>query len=106
MLGKIEGACKERVFFTTETGMMGLGPLDIEGGDLVCIFPGYYMPLILRRASIDLQGNTIQLIQLEAGKEHFGCIYFGAAFVQGIMYGEALGLCEERGIRDQYFTIY
>jgi hypothetical protein len=106
MLGKIDGACKERSFFTTETGMMGLGPLDIEGGDLVCIFPEITMPVILRRANIDLQDNTIQLIQVEAGKEHIGCTFLGGAFVQGIMYGEAFELREERGFQDQYFTVY
>jgi hypothetical protein len=104
--GRIDYIYKERSFFTTETGMTGTGPPNIEAGDLVCIFPGVPMPVILRRANKDLQDNTIQLIQLEAGKEHIGCTFFGAAFVQGIMYGEALGLREERGFQDQFFTIY
>ncbi|KAK5241866.1 hypothetical protein LTR20_010401 [Exophiala xenobiotica] len=102
----IEFECKGRAFFTTETGMMGLGPLDIKAGDLVCIFPGVRMPLILRHASVDVQGNTIQLIQLETGMEHIGCTFLGAAFVRGIMYGEVFELREERGFQDQYFTIY
>jgi hypothetical protein len=106
ILPRTRAVCEERSFFTTETGMIGLGPLDIEGGDLVCIFPGFNMPVILRRASIDLQGNTIQLIQLEAGMDHIGCTFLGAAFVQGIMWGEVFKLRKERGIRDQYFTIY
>ncbi|KAK5265195.1 hypothetical protein LTR96_009563 [Exophiala xenobiotica] len=86
----IEVECKGRAFFTTETGMMGLGPLDIKAGDLVCIFPGVPTPVILRRASVDLQGNTIQLIQLEAGKEHIGCTFLGGAFVQGIIIRRAV----------------
>ncbi|KAJ9500818.1 hypothetical protein H2202_003376 [Exophiala xenobiotica] len=104
--GIINYVCARKSFFTTETGMMGLGPLDIEAGDLVCIFPGVGMPLILRRASEDLLGNTIQLIQLEAGKEHIGCIFLGGAFVQGIMWGEIFEPREERGIQAQIFTIY
>ncbi len=105
IIGQIELSCRGKSFLTTEDGMMGIGPLDIEAGDLVCIFPKVKVPLIVRRANKDVQGKSIQPIQLEAGKEHIGCMFLGPAFVQGIMYGEAFELCEERGVQDQFFTI-
>ena len=56
--------------FISERGELGLGPSNIQRGDLICIMLGIKVPLIIRR----LQAGTHMLI--------------GDAYVYGIMHGE------------------
>jgi hypothetical protein len=67
----------EQRYFRTEDGRVGVGPMDVQVGDDICIFDGAAIPHILR--SRGTQG-TFTLV--------------GEAYVHGIMYGEAdpLGL--------------
>ncbi|KAK4494457.1 hypothetical protein PRZ48_014755 [Zasmidium cellare] len=72
---------KRRLFLLAQ-GQFGIGHQDIEVGDRICIVPdGLRMSVILR----------------EAEGRHGDCQLIGEAFVDGIMYGEALGLMGERG---------
>ncbi|KAF5697604.1 heterokaryon incompatibility protein [Fusarium mundagurra] len=64
----IKGTC----LFQTTTGYFGLGPLMIESSDLICVFPGVRLPMILRP-----KGNCFQLV--------------GTCYVYGLMDGEAVG---------------
>jgi hypothetical protein len=61
-----------RVFFTTAEGYIGLGSADIQAGDIVCVFLGLDMPIVLRAA----------------GNDFFKVI--GCCYVHGIIDGEAL----------------
>jgi hypothetical protein len=69
----LEAAISNRRFFRTDYGFVGIGPDNIENGDLVSIVFGADMPLILRPF-----GTFHELV--------------GAAYVHGIMHGEAVAL--------------
>lgn len=64
--------CHSRQFLITEQGSLGLGPMTVEVGDLVCILLGSNLPFILRK-----QGN---------GEYHL----VGESYARGLMDGEAM----------------
>ena len=72
-LDAIEEACRRREFFSTHGGKIGIGLLFMQPRDNVCVFRMAEKPLILRK---DLAQEFYKLR--------------GAAYVPGIMYGEAL----------------
>ncbi|ORY14865.1 hypothetical protein BCR34DRAFT_644590 [Clohesyomyces aquaticus] len=61
-----------RVLFTTEGGLLGLGPKGMLAGDRISLIFGARVPFVLRKA--------------EAG----GWSLVGECYVRGIMHGEAL----------------
>jgi hypothetical protein len=65
-------AAIKRAFFVTEKGYIGLGPSNMEEGDLVYVLSGGQVPFILRPTT------------LEGG---FSLV--GETYVHGIMDGEA-----------------
>lgn len=67
-------ACRNRRFFTTDTGRIGLGPQTMKCGDQATVLYGSNIPYILR---------------CEAAR----CAMIGECYVNGFMYGEAV---EER----------
>jgi hypothetical protein len=40
-----------QAFFTSQGGRIGLGPLAVQTGDLVCVLKGGDVPFVLRRVS-------------------------------------------------------
>jgi hypothetical protein len=64
------GRLKDRRPFISARGFIGLGPMELQAGDIVVIFMGAKLPYILRR----YESSRYRLI--------------GEAYVQGIMYGE------------------
>ncbi|KAK5651493.1 hypothetical protein OQA88_11947 [Cercophora sp. LCS_1] len=60
-------------FFLTESGLIGLGPVDTRVGDTIHVLLGGKFPFLLRKVA---ETGTFNLV--------------GASFVQGIMYGEAV----------------
>ena len=64
-------ATTNRRFFVTREGHMGLGPRDMEPGDVVCILLGAQVPFVLR-----------------AVNNHY--VLLGECYCHGIMEGEAL----------------
>lgn len=64
---------RKRRFFATENGRIGLGPADTKGGDALCIIFYCPTPYLLRH-----RPKASRLV--------------GEAFVDGLMYGEALQL--------------
>ena len=71
-----------RTFFVTEKGYMGLSHLGTMAGDSVHVLFGSRVPFILRK--------------VEPPKQSGGCYYFvGAAYVHGIMDGEAVSESDE-----------
>ncbi|MCJ1241658.1 hypothetical protein MMC14_009664 [Varicellaria rhodocarpa] len=60
-----------RKFFTTQNGLIGLGPRSIQSGDSVCILSGGLVPFILRK------GNA-------------GYRLVGESYIHGLMEGQAV----------------
>jgi hypothetical protein len=77
-LNSVTDACDGRSFFSTESGRIGLGPLDTKPEDIVCIFYNGCTPFIVRTIGIDGIGNEYQ--------------FLGESYVDGLMYGEAFEL--------------
>ncbi|KAF2806258.1 uncharacterized protein BDZ99DRAFT_422669 [Mytilinidion resinicola] len=75
-------ACLGRAFFSTSSGSVGIGPGDLKVGDMICIFDGGVTPFIIRPKSDD--PNLYE--------------FFGEAYVDGIMYGEALETEEAKNV--------
>jgi len=46
------GRLKNRSFFTTDKGQVGLGPAELRVGDLICVFHGCRMPVALREVAL------------------------------------------------------
>ncbi|KAL0465055.1 heterokaryon incompatibility protein domain-containing protein [Neurospora intermedia] len=67
-----------RILYLTKDGYMGMGPSNMQPGDVVVVFPGARIPFVLRPTSED---NTFT--------------YVGDAYCDGIMDGE-ITLREER----------
>lgn len=63
-----------RSIFVTERGMLGVGPKNVQQGDLVCVLFGGDVPFILREMD---RGERLNIL-------------VGDAYVQGLMYGEAV----------------
>jgi hypothetical protein len=64
------GRLRNRRPFISARGYIGLGPIELQAGDIVVIFMGAKLPYILRR----YESSRYRLV--------------GEAYVQGIMYGE------------------
>jgi hypothetical protein len=67
-------ASPHRRFFTTTTGLVGLGTPECEISDAVCILRGHRLPVIMR----------------SCGDSFLSYSFLGSAYVHGIMKGEAV----------------
>ena len=77
-MGWVEAAatmCQGRCLFTTASGHVGLGPGEMGMGDVVCVFGGAVMPVVLRRRG-----------------EEFGVV--GDCYLDGVMDGKAVDAME------------
>ncbi|KAI7089654.1 hypothetical protein KC356_g2306 [Hortaea werneckii] len=84
----IRDATRNRVLFVTASGRFGVGPQTLEEDDMVVILYGCDLPAILRRCpNSDLHE------------------FIGVAYVDGIMFGEAVEEAEARGIEDVTFHL-
>ncbi|KAF9487339.1 hypothetical protein BDN71DRAFT_1478720 [Pleurotus eryngii] len=72
--------------FVGKGGFVGVGPLEMESGDVVCVLYGAMVPFVLRPIN-DGEGNQYALI--------------GECYCDGIMDGEALGM----GLGEEVFRI-
>ncbi|RYP21724.1 hypothetical protein DL765_002080 [Monosporascus sp. GIB2] len=76
-------AFRERRSFLGAAGFVGVGPLGVRAGDVICVFYGGSFPYILREVESGVTWGTYELV--------------GEAYCDGIMDGEALTM----GIADQ-----
>jgi hypothetical protein len=86
----LQAAIENRKFFRTDYCFVGIGPSDIQEGDVVSIMFGADMPLILRSYS------AFQTV-------------VGAAYIHGIMNGEAVAKYRELyrlGCRTWWFHLH
>jgi hypothetical protein len=75
----IRPRCFNRSLLITAKGYVGLGPLDVEEGDIISIFHGVTVPLLLRKQT--------------KAKYHS---FVGETYMHGIMHGEgAAEYCQE-----------
>ena len=98
----IRGTCNGRNVFSTNTNLLGSGPVYVTPGDLICVFRGVRLPLILRK--LDIQSSSLRMT-FDLSKNHDRCQLVGEAYVHGIMHGEAYTLREDSGIGEQFFTL-
>ncbi|MCJ1257316.1 hypothetical protein MMC24_005141 [Lignoscripta atroalba] len=82
-----------RWFFLTSRGYMGLGPVEMESGDVVCVLKGGKMPFVLR----ELDDEVCEGCEGCGGTERACHRLVGFAYVHGIMDGEAMRLLEQTG---------
>ena len=59
-------------FLHPNTGSMGLGHIDIRPGDLVCVFAGVEVPLVLRKSKVP---ESDALVQLDAYTVDNACTF-------------------------------
>jgi hypothetical protein len=78
--------CKDRRFFITAAGFMGLGPRCMKPEDIVVVVRGSDLPFILRK-KVD------------------GYWLIGPAYVHGMMYGEAVQMHRSRGESEVVFHV-
>ncbi|KAF2804652.1 uncharacterized protein BDZ99DRAFT_149700 [Mytilinidion resinicola] len=76
-VGAMVAANEDRRYFTTRGGYLGIGPVGIRSGDLVCIILDADVPFVLRKSAANGAGNA----QFEL---------VGECYVHGIMDGEFL----------------
>jgi hypothetical protein len=74
--------CKERSFFITEKGYLGLGPSGTTAGDVVCVLRGGNVPFVLRKSD----GRSYNLI--------------GEAYVHGIMDGNVVREAQPEDLKE------
>jgi len=70
---------RDRRVFRTDTGLLGVGPEDLKLGDEVWVLAGMSTPAIIRRG----KGTS-------TGPGETRSEFLGAAYVHGIMHGEAV----------------
>jgi len=80
-------AFEERRSFLGAEGFIGVGPLGVRAGDVICVFYGWSFPCVLREVETGGTWGTFELV--------------GEAYCDGIMDGEALTM----GIADQEFKL-
>jgi hypothetical protein len=80
-------AFKERRSFLGAEGFVGVGPLGVRAGDVICVFYGGSFPYVLREAETGGTWGTYEFV--------------GEAYCDGIMDGEALTM----SITDQEFML-
>ncbi|KAH7156782.1 heterokaryon incompatibility protein-domain-containing protein [Dactylonectria macrodidyma] len=83
-----------RQLFTLGDRYLGTGPLSMRVGDEVWILPGLSTPAVLRQVG-DASKAALEdaLAEVSLGERDSACRYnfVGAAYVHGIMHGEAVG---------------
>lgn len=75
-LNIVDRVCRNRRFFITKNGRFGLGPWNLQTGDIVCILLGGKTPFILRPCKTPHDGAT--------AREYYKVV--GETFVDGLMY--------------------
>jgi hypothetical protein len=78
--------CKNRRFFITKRGHLGIGPPTLKEGDVCCVLFGAKVPFILRR--LDSQHLLV-----------------GECYIHGIMRGEVLKWCQSGKLVEEEIRI-
>lgn len=81
-----KSACQSRVFLKTSEGWRGIGPKDVEAGDILIVLFGSRVPFVLRR-----DGSSYRLIS--------------DCYVYGLMDGEAMDMWKDGKLDVESFVI-
>lgn len=79
-------ACKGRKLFFTDGGKLGLGPMAMQQGDVLCVLFGGSVPYVLR-----IEGDFYRLV--------------GECYVHDLMNGEAVAAMEEGRLEKMWFKL-
>lgn len=77
----------DRMFFITEVGSVGTGPMSMEPGEHISVLYGGYTPFVVRQVD-------------GVGDEDY--LFLGESFVNGLMNGEAL---DDKGAIEKWFRL-
>ncbi|KAE9382070.1 HET-domain-containing protein [Stipitochalara longipes BDJ] len=86
-----EQMCLGRAFFTTSGGRIGLGPLDVKKGDVVCVFYSGNPLFIIRFKKSGAEGEDAELI--------------GEAYVHGLMREGQASDISDRGVDEEFILV-
>ncbi|KAF2137710.1 uncharacterized protein K452DRAFT_301685 [Aplosporella prunicola CBS 121167] len=81
---------RRRRIFVTEKKYIGLGPSDLEVGDVVALIPGCKTPMLLREEPVGEEESEGQQSHEEQGRHPPRYRAVGECYVHGIMQGEAV----------------
>jgi hypothetical protein len=84
---------KRRMIITDQERLLGLGPKDVQDGDLLCIIFGCSVPVVLRKIVSDEM----------TGEHHYELV--GDCYVHGMMDGEAFTMQQARNIPQTQFEL-
>jgi hypothetical protein len=83
----LQSMSRRRCFFVTKAGRMGLGPSEVKAGDNLVVIFYCPTPYLLRS-----RGDGT-------------CHFVGEAYVNGLMYGEALCMLDSGSVRETKWVI-
>jgi hypothetical protein len=83
-LRRVHGQLENRNFFISSKAYMGLGPSDVQVGDVICVLLGCNQPLVVRRF----------------GDHH---LVVGQCYVYGMMFGEMMDEMEAGRLKAETF---
>jgi hypothetical protein len=66
IVSSIRNTCNGRNIFSTIANLLGISPVDATPGDLICVFQGVRLPLILRQ--LDNQASSLRMT-FDSGKK-------------------------------------
>lgn len=90
-LATTQDICRERCFFITAKGFLGMGPRVSTIGDRVCVFYGAQVPFVLNASSPSGGSDEYRLC--------------GECYVHGMMYGEALDALDAGEVEHKVFRL-
>lgn len=93
--------CDGRRMFTTKNGRIGLGPPELQGGDIICTFMGAEPLFALRATDMSFLSSAIERrTKLVPPPCSSRFKLLGDAYMYGLMYGEAFTAPERKAKQD------
>ena len=104
-LGAVLG---DRFLFTTDTGLLSVGLLATEVGDIVIVFPGSATPFVLRKLRTATGGPEPAPQEARLTDETdstIRCTLIGDCYIQGIMYGNIMRSAMQPEFHDRWVDV-
>jgi len=80
----VRNVCQQRSIFRSGDGTLGIGPMAVRSGDVICVLQGGSVPYVLRPV-LDNNNNSGS----DAKEGYYWLV--GECYLEGYMFGEALG---------------
>ena len=81
-------ATSSRAFFMSDEGYMGIGPRNVRKGDVVCLFPGCRVPLLIRsepHVEVERLKDSGEETRVDGPAQSIRHYVVGEYFVWGLM---------------------